>query len=142
MRSERKTEGWVEFTRIPCKKGFIDYWMGDCINNPNNDKKSHLGLNAVTSYYRLNGKGVWVKSGVIKHMMKILELLSHEKSAKEIWDIGLGKKPNYNIWLVKLQKDLKQNKYNLTREGIYLGSVEEHIEALLDILKNDYDMKI
>ena len=33
---EQLEEGWVKFTRIHCKEGYIDRWMGDCINNPNN----------------------------------------------------------------------------------------------------------
>ena len=46
---------------------------------------------------------------------------------------------NKNIWLEKLKKDLLQNKYNLTKVGLYNGSLKEGIENLLESLK-DYDM--
>lgn len=48
------------------------------------------------------------------------------------------KKP-VNMWLEKLKKDLKQNKYNLKKVGLYNGLLEEGIENLLISLK-DYDM--
>lgn len=44
-----------------------------------------------------------------------------------------------NMWLEKLQKDLLQNKYNLTKFGLYNGLIEEGTENLLESLK-DYDM--
>lgn len=45
-----------------------------------------------------------------------------------------------NMWLVKLQNDLKQNKYNLKKAGLYRGVLAEQIDLLLDILKEDFDM--
>ena len=50
-----------------------------------------------------------------------------------------NKKLNKNIWLEKLKKDLLQNKYNLTKVGLYNGLLKEGIENLLESLK-DYDM--
>ena len=44
-----------------------------------------------------------------------------------------------NMWLEKLKKDLLQNKYNLTKVGLYNGLLKEGIENLLESLK-DYDM--
>lgn len=44
-----------------------------------------------------------------------------------------------NIWLEKLKKDLLQNKYNLTKVGLYNGLLKEGIENLLQNLK-DYDI--
>lgn len=53
------SEGWVNFTRYPCKEGYIDRWIGDCINNPNSVTKSMLSLNSFAEYYRCNG-GEWI----------------------------------------------------------------------------------
>jgi hypothetical protein len=53
------SEGWVNFTRFPCKEGYIDRWLGDCINNPNSIEKSMLQLNSFTEYYRCNS-GEWI----------------------------------------------------------------------------------
>ncbi len=44
-----------------------------------------------------------------------------------------------NMWLEKLKKDLLQNKYNLTKVGLYNGLIKKGIENLLESLK-DYDM--
>jgi hypothetical protein len=49
-------------------------------------------------------------------------------------------KKDFNMWLVKLQKDLKQNKYSLKKTGLYDGLIAEHIDALLNVLKEDYGM--
>jgi len=46
---------------------------------------------------------------------------------------------NKNSWLNKLKNDLLQNKYNLTKVGLYNGLLKKNIENLLKILK-DYDM--
>ena len=48
-------------------------------------------------------------------------------------------KGSKNIFLEKLKKDLLQNKYNLTKAGLYHGLLKEGIENLLVSLK-DYDM--
>ncbi len=53
------SEGWVNFTRYPCKEGYIDRWIGDCINNPNSITKSMLQLNSFAEYYRCND-GEWI----------------------------------------------------------------------------------
>lgn len=46
----------------------------------------------------------------------------------------------FNQWLVKLQKDLKQNKYNLKKAGLYTGEIKKGVEKLISVLKEDYDM--
>ena len=45
------SEGWVKFNRIQCKEGYIDRWIGDCINNPNSISKSQLQLNSFAEYF-------------------------------------------------------------------------------------------
>ena len=40
-----------------------------------------------------------------------------------------------NIWYQKLNKDLKQSKYNLKKNGLYVGRVKFEMEALLYTLK-------
>lgn len=46
-----------------------------------------------------------------------------------------------NAFLFKYLKDLKQNKYNLKKSGLYLGIIKEHTEALIQILEEDYEIK-
>lgn len=50
-------------------------------------------------------------------------------------------KERKNFWLTKLFQDLKQNRYNLKKHYLYHGLVKEHIEALLKVLNEDYDIK-
>jgi len=45
-----------------------------------------------------------------------------------------------NPYLEKLYKDLKQIEYGLKKRNLYSGLLGKHIEALLDILKNDYEL--
>ena len=44
----------------------------------------------------------------------------------------------FNGGLKKLKKDLLQNKYNLTKLGLYIGLIKQGIENLLIALK-DYE---
>ncbi len=79
-------EGWVKFIRIDCKEGWIDRWIGDCINNPNNPVKARINLNSSVTYYRCN-VGQWVIDRDLGRS-QILELLSmrEEFTSIEIWD--------------------------------------------------------
>lgn len=82
-------EGWVEFHRWKCKKGYIDRWMGDCINDPNNKSKQPLQLNSFASYYRLN-KGKWINSHDVKQtIIGDLQAYSEEFTAQEIWESNI-----------------------------------------------------
>ena len=79
------SEGWVKFNRIQCKEGYIDRWIGDCINNPNSINKSQLQLNSFAEYYRLDGE--WLPKHEFDRMFyhQILEL-RNQFTAREIWD--------------------------------------------------------
>ncbi len=66
--------------------------------------------------------------------MKKLEL---KKIIKE--EVGKNNLFTKNMWLVTLKKDLKQNKYNLEKVGLYSGTLKRGIEYLLNALK-DYDL--
>ncbi len=87
MKSEQLQEKWYTFRRIYCKEGFIDMWAGDCINDPNEDTKHNLQLNSSTTYYRLNGKGLWIYKGDLKNMSKMIcgDYTIHF-TANEIWE--------------------------------------------------------
>ena len=37
----------------------------------------------------------------------------------------------------KLQEDLKQSKYNLKKQGLYVGRIKKDIEDLLSVLKEE-----
>lgn len=68
-------------------------------------------------------------------MEKIKENVNTKNSNLPISDV-IGSK---YIWLVKLNKDLLQNKYNLKKAGLYNGVIKNGIENTLLALK-DYDM--
>lgn len=94
---EIKKEGWVQFQRIPCKNGFIDRWMGDMANNPNNKSKSAQNLNASTTYFRLNGTGQWMNHRDFINSMSMEIGSNHDKeTAEKIWhrnlrsDVGIS----------------------------------------------------
>lgn len=48
---------------------------------------------------------------------------------------------NKNLWLELLLNGLKQHKYNLTKNGLYIGQIKVHMEALIEILVEDYEIK-
>jgi len=69
--------------------GYVDRWIGDCINHPNNETKHQWQLNSFDTYYRLNG-GEWVNDREIGRDIYInLQQFREEFSADEIWDITL-----------------------------------------------------
>ncbi len=86
QRVEQLEEKWFKFIRIYCKEGYIDRWMGDSINNPNNITKSRMSLNQSVSFYRLNDED-WISDRELGRG-RILELLQYstEFSAKEIFE--------------------------------------------------------
>lgn len=87
-RVEFISEGWVRFRRIYCREGFIDSWQGDSINDPNNESKSNLQLNSFTTYYRLNGGGLWCnKRDFSRDFLECVFAFSPDYPAKEIWDV-------------------------------------------------------
>lgn len=83
---EKLSEGWVDFYRYHCKEGFIDRWMGDCINDPNNPTKHNMQLNTVASYWRCDG-GKWVSDREIgrNEMFPLLQM-GEVFTAQEIWN--------------------------------------------------------
>jgi len=87
-------EGWVVFHRTQCKSGFIDRWMGDCINNPNNKNESQLQLNAFSTYFRLNGKGKWIHHREFNKSVYEMLLDKDSLTAEEIWNNCTNPQPN------------------------------------------------
>ena len=88
---ERKKEGWVEFLSIPCKKGFIDRWMGDIADDPNHKSKSQQHLNTSVTYFRLNGKGKWLSQRDFRKSVSMeIGLDKDNSTAEEIWYDCLG----------------------------------------------------
>jgi len=86
FKSEQLEEGWVKFTRIYCKVGWLDRWMGDSINNPNNSTKSNLQVNSIACYWRCNNNE-WVHDREIgRSKIHTLIDMAEEFTAKEIWD--------------------------------------------------------
>lgn len=87
MEREKIQEGWVVFGRTKCKSGFIDQWLGDVADNPNNEKKSQQQLNSFAMFYRLNGEGKWVSQREFKKGVNA-ELIceQYNLTAEEIWN--------------------------------------------------------
>jgi len=84
--SEHLQEGWVYFHRLQCRVGFIDYWMGDAIDNPNKQHRSPMALNASRTYFRLNGAGEWLTGGCFDRIMNAITHFHKCSTAEEIWN--------------------------------------------------------
>jgi hypothetical protein len=80
-------EGWVEFTRIPCKIGFVDKWVGDSGSNPNYPQASNFSLNSFNTWFRLNGKGKWIDKSQFR--FNFYNTLTFERglyNAEDLWE--------------------------------------------------------
>jgi hypothetical protein len=53
----------------------------------------------------------------------------------------MKKEAKKNWWLLGYYNVLIQQKYNLKKMGLYMGTIKEHNDALISILENDYDIK-
>jgi hypothetical protein len=87
---EYLNEGWIKFQRHPCKVGFIDVWIGDSADNPNNPTKMNYNLNSFSKAYRLNGKGEWkydLPFGKKQELEGLLNIMRDVCSSEEIWSI-------------------------------------------------------
>ena len=83
-------EGWVVFRRIHCKEGFIDCWIGDQINNPNNPKMSQYQVNSFTSFFRLNGETEWVsKNSFDNGFPNFIVKNSENFDSTFLWNVSL-----------------------------------------------------
>lgn len=57
---KRKYEKWYDYIETIVGENLsIDVWIGDSINNPNNDAKSQYTLNSTKRFYRLTGETIW-----------------------------------------------------------------------------------
>jgi hypothetical protein len=90
MKSETIKEKWYSFQRKYCKTGFIDIWVGDYADNPNNPTKMNYNLNSFSKAYRLNGKGEWkydLPFGKKQELEGLLNIMRDSCSSEEIWNI-------------------------------------------------------
>ena len=83
-------EKWFTHIRFYCKEGVIDRWMGDAINNPNNDTKSNMQLNSVATFWRLNGVGEWIHNTEIRQIYSLLVQFKDIATSDEIWQSALN----------------------------------------------------
>lgn len=93
MNFENLKEGWVSFTRVYCKEGYIDRWVGDQANDPNNHSKHNMNLNSTMSFYRLNDEK-WISAYDLKVKgMFISDVVEYSKlfTAEEIWNTFIKK---------------------------------------------------
>ena len=83
----------IEFVRIPCKEGFIDMWTGDCGDDPNSQQGPGYRLNAMATYFRLNGAGEWVRDRHFDRDFKIIVYLNRgSETAFALWENHIVKK--------------------------------------------------
>jgi hypothetical protein len=88
MKSETIKEKWYSFQRKYCKTGFIDIWVGDYADNPNNPTKMNYNLNSNHKAYRLNGEGEWKFDSLPRQTLHTLLIVMNDTcSADEIWNI-------------------------------------------------------
>jgi len=93
MKTLKLSEGWVKFIRIFCLKGYIDKWVGDTINNPNNEDINNVQLNSMSIFYRLNNKTKWINEHEFNKLNNLIISFNKSKSANDIWNLAL-KNPN------------------------------------------------
>jgi len=86
IQEPRSESGTIEFLRIHCKEGFIDYWMGDCTHYPSYPTTSRQQVNSIISSFRLNG-GEWVDGREMRgtSLLGILPTYKDLFTAEEIW---------------------------------------------------------
>ena len=86
LKQEQLEEGWVKFIRWHCKEGYLDRWMGDCINDPNKPTKHQMCLNSSACYWRCNN-GEWISDRELgrSYVFTMLEMGEYF-TAQEIWD--------------------------------------------------------
>lgn len=86
MKIENLEDGWVKFRRYYCKEGFIDYWIGNGLDNPNLQTPNQLSL-GIKSYFRLNGTGGWKERMWFKeNLVGLLNIGCRSSTAEEIWE--------------------------------------------------------
>lgn len=89
MTIETLKEGWVEFQRLHCEEGFIDYWIGDASSVPTDDVEKPFKLHRTVTYYRLNGSGWMNGTNFPSNFLITIYELRHLFPASEIWMEGL-----------------------------------------------------
>src|SRR3972149_5088906 len=83
-KTEHLKESWVEFIRIYCKEGFLDRWVGDSINNPNLSHAKPFNINAIVTYWRLNGTSPWFRE-MNKDFTGTVFLMADDHTSEKIW---------------------------------------------------------
>lgn len=82
MRRERIKYNWTTIARTYFKEGYIDQWMGDQADHPENEKQSSICLNAFSTLYRLNN-GDWYSLHYQSKAHKALQ--KNHLTAREAW---------------------------------------------------------
>lgn len=88
MKSELISEKWFTFRRLYCKEGYIDYWSGDCSNDPNLDTKPNYNLNSTISMFRLNGVGSWIDKNLLRGLFEDINNYSDGFTSDELWEMS------------------------------------------------------
>jgi hypothetical protein len=88
-RQEILKEKWFSFMRFYCSEGYIDRWYGDQADDPNQDEKSYINLNSLSTMFRLNGEGQWIHKSELFQLERDLMQGYHELfSADDLWYIA------------------------------------------------------
>jgi hypothetical protein len=80
---------WIKYTRFECSFGYIDRWMGDIADDPNNRTKSKQNLNQITTYFRLNGEGKWRHESEFRKIMFNINKYKNVCSSNEVWELSI-----------------------------------------------------
>lgn len=121
-------ENWYSFNRYYCKEGYIDSWIGDSANSPNEQEKKNYQLNSTITMYRLNGKGQWYSRNFLKSIFNSIMSIECELfSATEIWHNALINAIRYMTGLSKsvALKILNDININVNEEKLIDQIIEE-----------------
>ena len=89
MEQELLKEKWFTFRRIQCIEGSVDMWTGDQADDPNREYQSHIHLNSISTWFRLDGKGLWVHAENLRGLLQDMYTYHELFSAKDLWYMAM-----------------------------------------------------
>lgn len=119
MKDEKNA--WVEFVRFPFVEGYIDIWMGDCAQNPNNPQRVGYSLNSFATYYRLSGTDEWLRSTCFSPFFRGNIIAYRETmTAAEIWAQNFEQRAKVYLYRPVLLVDKDP-----IEAGLYMATIRE-----------------
>lgn len=84
-------EKWYSFKRIFLDKGFIDVWIGNSMDDPNEEFASSDMTFFNHVFYRLDGNDPWISSEMFDGMMDFIRN-NDGMTSDEVWNKTLKHK--------------------------------------------------